>query len=76
MNVGFPFDRVDVDGVVWLYDMSGIERGRRFIDEPKLVYNVARPVEIHPIGGHYATGSFELRLSDGDDGTVYRGTFI
>ena len=76
LNVGFPFDRVDVDGVVWLYDMSGIERGRRFIDEPKLVYNVARPVEIHPIGGHYATGSFELRLSDGDDGTVYRGTFI
>lgn len=76
MNTGFIFDRVDVDGVIWLYDMSGTVVGRKFIDEPKLIYSVARVVEIHPIGGHYATGSYELRLSDGDAGTVYRGTFI
>lgn len=76
MNTGFIFDRVDLDGKIYLHNMSGIVMGKADIKEEKLVFGVARIVEIYPLGGHYATGSYELRVSDGDAGTVYKGTFI
>lgn len=50
-------------------EMNGI-RG-----EHKLVYGVARVLDIAPAGEQYATGSYSLRLSDGDVGTLYGGTF-
>lgn len=72
-NRGFIFDRVDVDGEIWLYDMNSRVVGHRNVDEPKISVLHHREFEIYPIGGHYATGAYRLRLSDGDAGTVYSG---
>ena len=75
MNVGFIFDRCDVDGTITLYDMSGRVVANTTVAEHKLVYGVARVLKIYPAGGKYATGSYSLRVSDGDAGTLYTGTF-
>lgn len=75
MNNGFPFDRCDIDGTITLYNMSGLVVANRAVAEHKLVYGVARVLDIAPAGGQYATGSYSLRLSDGDVGTLYVGAF-
>lgn len=75
MNNGFPFDRCDIDGVITLYDMSGNVVANRTVAEHKLVYGVARVLDIYPVGGKYATGSYSLVLSDGGTGTPYTGGF-
>lgn len=74
MNSGFILDRVDVDGSIVLYDMGLRIVANKTIDERKLVYGFHRTIDIYPLGGHYATGNYVLRLSDGDAGTVYTGT--
>ena len=75
MNNGFPFDRCDVDGTITLYNMNMGVVANQKVREHKLVYGVARVLDIYPMGGQYATGSYSLRLSDGDAGTLYTGTF-
>lgn len=75
MNVGFPFDRCDIDGTITLYDMNGRVVANTTVNEHKLVYGVARVLKIYPTGGKYSTGNYSLRLSDGDIGTLYTGTF-
>lgn len=74
LNSGFVFDRVDVDGNIVLYDMNLRVVANKTIDEPKLVYGFSRVIDIYPLGGHYATGNYTLRVSDGDAGTTYTGT--
>lgn len=74
LNSGFVFDRVDVDGNIVLYDMNLRVVANKTIDEDKLVYGFSRKIDIYPLGGHYATGNYTLRVSDGDAGTTYTGT--
>lgn len=74
VNAGFVFDRVDVDGEIWLYDMGARIVTHKYINEDKIIYGISRKIDIHPIGGHYATGHYRLRLSDGDIGTTYEGS--
>lgn len=73
LNTGFVFDRVDVDGNIKLYD-SGRLVANKAIDEPKLVFGFSRVIDIYPLGGHYTTGTYSLRVSDGDAGTTYTGS--
>ena len=72
LNTGFIFDRVDVDGNIKLYDLGRLVVNKA-IDEPKLVYGFSRVINIYPLGGHYTTGTYSLRISDGDAGTTYTG---
>lgn len=75
MNNGFPFDRCDIDGAITLYNANMLTVAIKKVEEHKLVYGVARVLDIYPTGKQYATGSYSLRLSDGDVGTLYTGTF-
>ncbi len=73
VNTGFMLDRVDVDGNIKLYDLGRLV-GNKTFDEPKLVFGFSRVIEVHPIGGHYTTGTYRIRVSDGDVGTTYTGS--
>lgn len=74
VNVGFIFDRVDVDGNIQLYNSSGLLVANKAIDEKKIVYGISRVIDIYPFQGHYTTGTYSLRVSDGDAGTTYTGS--
>lgn len=75
LNNGFPFDRCDIDGMIYLYDANMRVVGRQLVAEHKLVCGWPRIVDIYPLGNNFTSGSYSLRLSDGDAGTLYEGTF-
>lgn len=74
LNAGFILDRIDVNGTVWLYDMNSTIVAKKSFDENDLIFGISRVVNIYPLGGRFSTGSYTLRVSDGDIGQRYTGS--
>lgn len=75
LNDGFYFDRCDVTGYIYLYGENNLMVAQHRVNEPKLVYHVARTGKIYPIGGSYKWGEYVLNISDNGTTTTNTGYF-